>query len=509
MLALAGFGLVWAATSRYGPGISSDGAFYLASADNFALGKGFFDMSGDPLVFWPPLYPFALGVLRWATGVEPIVSGRVINALTVSALMACTAWLFRTCFPQRKIWFYLGTLATFLALFLYSIGANIATDLLFLLLVAVFLLLAQRLLARPTVALLVGISLVSAMAAMLRWIGLAFIVSQLILIVLAYGRQYKRGLVTALLFSGLAALPFLIWTVGRNYVQFGTLFGSQEMTYVSIVDNLIFTYVKMVKWFVPNSLSKRLPDGLLWLGVAVILLLFNRKTDWLRWLKAWGKPVFLPLPIFSLIYLVSITFTVYTADHPISDFYDDRYQTPLFFITLVGLFLSLDELVLSHVSPRRRRTADLIIAVIFGVWCLYPAAILYRFVDRSLTKGVAATYNIYNTGKLNKSELVEFIRSYPFEAGIPIYTNYNEAVYLFSGLATQPSPRDFENYFAQDGYLVEHYQGWPAEEAVYLIWFDSSSKRNYYSPDQMSLVSKIELIYSGEDGAVAIARPRE
>jgi hypothetical protein len=507
LLATLGFCLVGVVTARFGPGVSSDSAFYLSAAENFARGKGFVDFGGGPLTFWPPLYPFLLGAIQWATGLAPMIAGRWLNALAVGLIIISAAWLFKSCFPQQRLWFTLGTLATALALFLYSMGANISSDLLFLWLVILFFLMGGKYLAGPQPGLWFGLCLIAASAAMLRWIGLALIVAGGLLILVAGRQQIKRALVAAFGFSVVALIPFLLWTFGRNYLQYGTLFGSQEMAYVSIRGNLAFTYAKIVHWFLPNALTKRLPAWILGLGCLTVILAINRKADWLRWTRRWLDHAILPVWLFSLIYLVAITLTVYTADHPIEDFYDDRYQSPLFFVALIGLFFSLEELILAHIKPDHRKLADRLIIIMFTIWAIYPLSTLYRFTAQSLESGVVA-YNNYNTRQLNESDLLEFVGDYPFESGIPFYANYNEAVYLFTSRDVLPSPIDFEHYQADPAYLAQNYQDWPPAPRVYVIWFESAEKRNYFSPEQLRAVADIEMLYQGKDGQVAIARRR-
>ena len=507
LVATLGFSLVWVETARYGPGVSSDSAFYLSAAENFAAGKGFVDFGGGPLTFWPPLYPFLLGAIQWATGLAPFVSGRVINALTVSLIIISTAFLLKICFPNRRIWLYLGVLATVLALFLYSMGANIGSDLLYLWLVILFFWFSAVLISRPGIGLLLGLAIVSACAAMLRWIGLAQIAAGFLVVIVAYWKSLKRALISLVIFGAVSLTPFLLWTLGRNYRLYGTLFGSQEMEYVSIADNLAFTYAKVVHWLLPNTLAKHLPMGVIGLVLLVTLLLINRKADWLRWAKRWFSAPFLPILVFSIIYLVAITLTVYTADHAITDFYDDRYQSPLFFILLTGLFMTLDELVLVHIKESRQKIANWAIVILFTVWAFYPAWILYRFTTQSIENGVVA-YNNYNTRQLNETDLVKFIRKYPFDPSLPIYTNYNEALYLLADRTSLLSPKDYQHYGAKEDYLLEHYQSWPPEPAVYVVWFRSNEKKNYYSPDQLSKVANVELLYKQKDGQVAIVRPR-
>ena len=162
VLAIAGASLVLLATRAYGPGVSSDSAFYLSSADNFSNGRGFISFEGSPLVDWPPLYPFVLGIIYKVSGAPPLQIGRLLNALFFGLTILSSALLYKRCFGDRNLWFYLGTAATFLFLPLLTTGANIGTDLIFLWFEAVFFLAASNFLVKKTGASLLLVSVVSA-----------------------------------------------------------------------------------------------------------------------------------------------------------------------------------------------------------------------------------------------------------------------------------------------------------------------------------------------------------
>ena len=81
MLSLAGAGLVLLATSLYGAGVSADAAKNLSTAASLLAGHGFFDHTGQALVYWPPLYPLLLAGISWLTGWDVFVSGWYLNIL--------------------------------------------------------------------------------------------------------------------------------------------------------------------------------------------------------------------------------------------------------------------------------------------------------------------------------------------------------------------------------------------------------------------------------------------
>jgi hypothetical protein len=324
------------------------------------------------------------------------------------------------------------------------------------------------------------------------------------LIVSVYRENLKKAVLYCIVFGGIAALPFIAWVVGRNYLIYHTFFGARDTGLVSIPGNILLTFVRLNRWVFPISLTRVLPPLLIWFIVLLLLLIFNRKNDWMRWGRRWLSVHFLPILSFSILYVVFITLTIYTGDHLISDTYDDRLQSPLFFALIIGIFVSLDELVLSHIKENRKTLAEVVIAAIFIAWSLYPINLIYKFVSYSLKDGVVA-YNNYNTRWLNQSELVEFLRTHDFNDGLPIYTNYGEAVYLFTGRQSRPSPRDALSYTARPEHVIPQLSDWPPQPEAYFIWFKTNEKRNYFSPDDLRQVSRMELLYEGQYGQVLIA----
>src|SRR5210317_553824 len=82
-ISVAGGGLVLLATSLYGAGVSADAAKNLSTAASLLAGEGFYDHTGSPLVYWPPLYPMILAGISALTGWDVFVSGWYLNVLVM------------------------------------------------------------------------------------------------------------------------------------------------------------------------------------------------------------------------------------------------------------------------------------------------------------------------------------------------------------------------------------------------------------------------------------------
>ena len=517
--ALLGGWLVLEATSIYGAGVSSDSVYYLSTAENFAAGKGFFDLSGSPFVLWPPLYPFILGVFYRLSGITPFVWGRFLNALVMTLLIFSAAILFKRCFPDRRLWFYLGTAATLTFTGFYTLAANIGTDLLFTLLMVWFFLAAQAYLSvilirqdgtnpddgtRNAWLWLAILSLISAASAMLRWVGLAMIVTQALIIWIALWKDWKKASLYSLISCGLAALPFVLWVGGRNYLQYGTLFGSQEMKYVSISGNLLYSLQRIAGWFPTFNRAISTIAILLLCAGLVVLFMINRRADWFRWLKRLFTNPILPVILLTVVYFGAMLVTAYTKDH--IDPIDDRYQVLLFFALLIVVFTSFEELVFPHLKGRELSYAMAGVTVLFLAWLIYPTQNLVRFVTDSREQGVTA-YNMYNTQKIDRSGLTVLLKKNPLRTDLPIYSNEPEEVYFLIRRASKQSPFDPVNYTADIKNLGVYYAGWPPVPEAYLIWFKPNIKSNTYSPDDLEMLVEKEKLFKRYDGELYIIRP--
>lgn len=507
LAALFGGWLVLHATAIYGAGVSSDSAFYLSTAENFAAGKGLFDLLGDPFVLWPPLYPFILGVFHWASAGEitPFVWGRFLNALWMSALIFSSAVLYWRCFPGRRLWFYLGTLASLTFTGFYTLATNIATDVLFILLMVCFFLAAQMYLSRRDWRWLAVLTLISAASAMLRWSGLAMIVTQAILVLIVHWKDWKKAVWNGLISCGLASLPFLLWVYGRNYLLYGSRLGNREMRFVSVGGNLQLSLQRIAEWFPALDQTLSIIAFLLLGAGLIVLILINQRQDWQRWVRRLFTNPILPVILLTTIYIVSILFTSYTLDHLEAS--DDRYQVPLLFALLIFVFASLDELVFPHLQSRGLQFGMAGFTILFLAWLIYPSLNLTRFVADSHERGVTI-YNTYNTRKMDRSPLVVMLRKEPLPPQIPIYSNEPEVVYFWLRRAAHMSPFDPKNYYAEIQNLETLYATWPPEEQAYLIWFKPNIKNNYYSPDDLVQLAEMERLYKHYDGELYLIRPR-
>lgn len=496
--------LVLLATSRFGLGLSTDGVYYLSAADHVAAGQGVIDFKGFLLVTWPPLLPILAGAISAMFGVSTLLAGELINLVSLFLTVFCAGLLIKAGSLERKSYFYLGVLACAMFVSFVALASNMGSDSLFILLSLLFLLLLQTYYQKPTSPRFAALVGVAATAALLRWTGIAFIaIGGIFLLILDRGK-WKKAFRQAALFGGSSALPFLLWVVGRNYRLTHTFIGSRNIGEINVVQNLQIAWTRMWAWVLPNTLTKRIDPLLLLLALLVVLFLVNKRKDWQAWSKQLLRTSNLPLVIFVVVYFVFVLFTSFTIDH--QDVYDDRYQAPIFLPLLILIFVALDSLVFPNLKKFRKWGEAGLIAV-FVVWLAYQGFLTFRFVKTSMLGGVAY-YNLYNTADYRRSGFIQYLQSYEFSEGAPLYSNNAALVYFYAGRQVDNSIYDPNNFLATMDYLENLGSTWPPRPA-YLIWFLPNQKRNYYSPEQLELISTLELIFAEGDGQLYLISPRD
>jgi hypothetical protein len=101
----------------------------------------------------------------------------------------------------------------------------------------------------------------------------------------------------------------------------------------------------------------------------------------------------------------------------------------------------------------------------------------------------------YSDDSWNKSEFAPYLKKHKgmFKPGIPIYSDANEAVWLFTGMNSQLVPH---KYFQKD---VDQFY---AQKKFYLIWFDSLYNKELISLQDIMATKKLVKIGSAKEGEI-------
>ncbi len=204
--------------TRLGPWAFSDGAGYVMLARNVVAGRGLGLMraSGDfqPLSMHPPLYPLSLVALR-LTGVELLTAVRwldaVLFALTI-AIVGLTIY-----YVSRMAWLALAaTAVTLVTPALAELYTGALSEPLFfvtglgsLLLLVVFFDTRRR-------WMLVVAGLAAGMAVLTRYLGVAYVGTGIVGLLIFGARKLKRRVGDTAIYAALAATPTVVWLAWAN-----------------------------------------------------------------------------------------------------------------------------------------------------------------------------------------------------------------------------------------------------------------------------------------------------
>src|SRR5215207_11201374 len=197
LLSLIGMTLVFLVTYKFGPGISTDGARYLSTAQNLIDGRGFYDYLNNPLTQFPPLYSVIIAGISLISGMDVFVAGQYLNILTFGLVIWLAGYFFYKVFPKEPLFSYFGGAVFALSLSLIIMASNILSDLLFLAFTLVFLIVATDVLETGTTKSIILLGLMAGISPFQRYAGLALILTGIFLLLLLFRKNIGKGILAA------------------------------------------------------------------------------------------------------------------------------------------------------------------------------------------------------------------------------------------------------------------------------------------------------------------------
>jgi hypothetical protein len=507
VLSVFGMALVYLVTFRFGPGLSTDGARYLATAQSLLDGKGFYDYLDQPLTQFPPLYSIFIAGLSLISHLDVFVAAQYLNILSFGLVIWLAGYFFYRIFPNEPLFHYFGSAIFATSLSLLIMASNVLSDLLFLAFAIGFLIAATDMLENGSSKSIVVLGAIASLSAFQRYAGLALIITGSILILFLYRKSWLRGVLYAGLFTILSALPILLWVYFHNFLPTGILFGVRMPPVY--LGNLQVTIEKAVHWFLPATVTDRIP---LW-AIALIVLLFlvtgNRLVDWKRWLQYLFTPPFLPSLIFVIIYLGVLIFNIsyYEVRWP----YMDRIHIIILPALLALLFLTIRELMPTYVRNLSPRTLQVVSVVVFLLWLSFPVYNIQKYLTKAYSQGETSEYNMYNIPILRESGIRDFLDSLPADPNQKIYSNYEAAAWFLTRQTITKLPYgDVKEKRVKPEDVLKRFPTWPGKDGNgYVIWIDELSFKPYVlSPDQLTERADFQQVYWSKGAEVYLLTPK-
>jgi len=507
ILSVFGMVLVYLVTHRFGPGISTDGARYLSTAQNLIDGRGFYDYLNIPLTQFPPLYSMLIAGLSLISGKDVFVAAQILNILTFGLVIWLAGYFFYRIFPDEPLFHFFGSAVFATSLSLIIMAANILSDLLFLAFTLVFLIAATDMLEKGTWRSIIILGVITAISTFQRYAGLALIMTGAVLVFYLYRKSLLRGILFSGLFAVLSALPILLWVFFHNYLPMGILFGVRMPPFY--IGNLQVTIEKAVHWFLPVTLTNLIPIWALVLIGLLLLVTGNRPADWKRWSSYLFTSYFLPSFVFFILYLCVLIFNISYLE--VKWPYMDRIHIIILPALLALLFLTFRELTPSYVRNLSPRALQILSIAIFLLWLAFPLYNLQKYMAKAYSQGETSEYNMYNIPLLRDSGINQYLNSQQIQPGRKIYSNYEAAAWFLTRRDITKMPfGDVNEKRVNTTEVLKNFPAWPGKDGNgYVIWIDELSFKPYVlSPDQLAERANFQLVYWSKGGEIYLMTPK-
>ena len=495
--------LALVSTAKYGAAVSGDGVIYLSVADNLVAGKGFFDHLNSPLIWFPPLYPVLLALLKKITGADILLIGTYFQIFLLGLNIFLAGIIFQLSFRDHPAYKYLGiafliTSDTFLHQHL-----GIITEPIFITFTFIFIIAADFYLNDWSRRALPIMILTAALAFLTRWVGLALVLLGGILILWKRRKALPLFLREGFIFGFFSSLPFLAWVVLHNFGKYNTLWGAAGID-SDVALNLKLSLIRMLHWFFPLYPTENPIIGHPYIILGIILLpilLINKKENWKKWIALFQNPFILAATLFGAIYLSALLFTIATQDH--IHVLSTRYYPLLMLPVLLLIFASIKALILPHILKKHK--IWMIASVVFLLlWSLYPIRGLRKYVQETRKAEFSWTSKTYqelnwNTRGYHESQiLAKLVELSDANPDLIVYSNYTDVVWLFTRSSVRMLPTTPPDVPEEE--LIAKYQDFFSAEPSYIAWFLPNAYDHIVPIETLSQITGLDLIARDKTG---------
>ncbi|MFQ3586291.1 MAG: hypothetical protein SNJ74_09865 [Fimbriimonadaceae bacterium] len=462
--------IVLLGTSRYGIGLFPDTAVYFAGARSLASGLGFASFDGSPVVVFPPLYSILLAPFAGSPASGAIVLNIFLMALA-GALSFGLAHRYTASLPAAAA-------IMLLVLLLRPMGdiASVAlSELPFVVVVLVWIWLATRYLDAPNGRTLVLLAGVTALAVLLRYIGV-FLVLLGVALAMLPPKPVRTRAAHAAAFAVLSALPIAAY-LARNLAVSGTLAGRREPSQTGLLENLSLTLDAVLGWFWPQIALDVAP--VYWgfaasIAVGLVWLATRTKTS--------NRDLLVPVAVVAAY----LGLLVYTSTTAAFDPIGPRLAAPAYapFVLIAGALVW-------RAWPNLGRGGRGILAVGLAVWLLPALADSGKEILERMRQGAGG----YASSSWQENGAIRWIRESRPDS---LVSNAADAVYLLTDISAESVP-------SRGTPKADH---WPGGRTRTLVLFDDVERPYQLSLDELRSKADVQLVKTYPGAQVFRVSPR-
>lgn len=495
-LSALGGGLVWAREFTHGVTLHWDSINYIAVARNLLAGQGFVQVTGGPLVLWPPLYPLLLAAASLGVFDPHAVAGPLNVALFGLTVFLTGRWLRRRLASRcLRLWSYL---AVALAPSVVAQASWALSETFFGLLIMLSLIRLDHFLRRGRLAALVQAAAFAAWVPVIRYVGAALPCAGALLLLARPSAPRGQQLQRAFAYAALAAVPLSLW-LGRNFLWFRTAIGPRtaQIPWTEIAPatlNVVAAWIFVA--LPPETRGLRLGAGLalgalaLVVGYGLIALLADKAAQS-------RKTSFCLFGAFTLLYIAASATGLRTVAPGDGVTQVDRYLAPAYIPLLCAVALALDSgwrYARTYRRPWIRRGAAFLAAGGLSAWLAFQIPLHAQAIVQANADGVPRSYT---ATAFAHAAVLRYVQEHYVQG--PIASDLPWMTYLYAdvdqnALTLLPSDlADVERWIAA------------APEGAWLVWFHGtmSSHRNLaFSGGDLRLLPGLELQAELADGLI-------
>ncbi|MFN2121850.1 MAG: hypothetical protein ACK2T0_15825 [Anaerolineales bacterium] len=502
-LSLVGMCVIYLATSRMGPGVSTDSAMILSTGENLFRGRGLVDYTGAELTQFPPLYSLIMGLGSFISGADIFVVGWALNVLVFGALVWFSGMYLYHAIPNEPILAYFGSFVVLSSSSLIEISSNIASDPLFMLMLIFFLILSAAYLRTGQTRYMALAGALTIVACFERYAALALVIAGTLVAVYGNRPHWRRALLAGLLFGALTAAPIVAWGYVHNAPVNDTVFGARLPSVPAL--NFSTGAAKVLYWFIPYRIIAAVGPVYLTGIVLVLCVLVVLVTGSRRFMQTLSHPALVPNIAFLFVYFSVLVFDI--SYYELKGIETDRVHIVALTSVLV-LMAAIGSQLLTSLRGRlgSRWTYGLAI-LLFVAWSSYPITRASEYVRSSMLRGDISPYNSINKGNIQRSDLAVYLHSLDLE-GKAVYSNGCDTAWFILRREVKRLPTLRSADRAAE--LEERFAGWPGPGSrAYVVWINAEShKTNYATPDELASIADLTQLYTDQDASVYRARAR-
>lgn len=321
--------------------IPRTGAIYTHDSQAYEYAAGTLIDSGEikyfgydtPIIQWPPFYIFIAAIIK-LLGIPFSQGAAWVNALAFAYLIyAASEYLFDTLNVK-----WLAVPAVFMMMVsipLIFISGYAWTDMLFIFLSVLSMILMLEYIKRDSIGWLVCSAVSSALCWLTRYIGIV-IIAVLAFMLFVCVNSFREKIKKTFLYMVFSCFPMALWVL-RNYIYSGTFTGGRQPGIYTIEDNIRFSLEVFNGWSSYYNPLFTWISAAFFVFLAFLALSLKKSTK-----KKKGSPDIFAflffLVLYSAVLLVSAT---KTAMDPL----DDRLWSPVFPFWIITLVLVFDRLL--------------------------------------------------------------------------------------------------------------------------------------------------------------------